>query len=186
MGIDRSVTVEMSHRLYDALMTPGGRFRLIAIGALCILAISIASHIYGRHLASRDILERDTNIQRLQSENQKLEAQIAEQDAKSTALQIKLKSAQDALDALMPAEHAYSFGPNQSMIVEGGRLTVGLIGPPGIEALNINVNDKQYIATAGGVITIALDASTSCRVVVQSFDMFKAMLTASCTEAKPR
>ncbi len=185
-GTNRSVTVEMSRRLYDALMTPGGRFRLIATAALCILVVAIASHIYGRHLASRDILDRDAAIQRLTAENQKLEGQITQQDLRFTALQAKLKSVQDGLDALMPTANAYSFGPNQSMVVADGRLTIGLIGAPGIEAVNINVNDKQYIATAGDFISIALDPSTTCSVGVQSFDMFKAVLTASCAVAAPR
>jgi hypothetical protein len=74
--------------------------------------------------------------------------------------------------------------PNQSLIVADGRLTIGLIGPPTNESLNININGKHQSAATGDVINIALEPPITCQVKVQSFDMFKAVLTASCAGAK--
>ena len=120
------------------------------------------------------------------SENQELTSQIADEGAKLAALQVELKSVQDALDAIMPAQNTYSFSPNQSMIVADGNLTIGLIGSPANEGVNININGKMHSAAAGGAIKIPLDPSTTCQVVVRSFDMFKAVLTASCAAVKPQ
>jgi hypothetical protein len=66
------------------------------------------------------------------------------------------------------------------MVVASGRLTVGLIGPPTNESVNININGKQQSAATGDVIKVSLDPSTMCQVRVLSFDMFKVVLNASC------
>ena len=74
--------------------------------------------------------------------------------------------------------------PNQSLIVADGRLTVGLVGSPANHGITININGKQQKVAAGDVIRVSPDASTACQVQVQSFDMFKAVLVASCAAAK--
>jgi hypothetical protein len=50
---------------------------------------------------------------------------------------------------MVPSQNTYSFSPNQSMILADGRLTVGLIGPPTNERVNLNINGKQHSAAAG-------------------------------------
>jgi hypothetical protein len=86
----------------------------------------------------------------------------------------------------MPSENTYGVSPNQSLIVADGHLTVGLIGAPANQSVNININGKQRPAAAGDVIDVAPDPSTSCQVRLQSFDMFKAIITATCTAMKPQ
>lgn len=183
---DRLVETWMSPRLYHALMTRGGRFELAVVGALLILGVAIGGHIYGRRLALRDIMERDATIALLQTEGEKLDTRFNEQTATLAEVQAKLKSVQAALEAIMPAENTYNIYPNQSMNVAGGRLTIALVGPPTNEGVNININGKQQSAAAGTVIHVAPDPSTTCEVGVQSFDMFKAVLTASCAAVKPQ
>ena len=63
-------------------------------------------------------------------------------------------------------------------------MTIGLIGSPTNESITLNVNGKQQKMTAGDVIHVSLDASTTCQVQIQSFDMFKAVLIASCAAVK--
>ena len=65
-------------------------------------------------------------------------------------------------------------------------MTIGLIGLPANDSVNVNINGKPQKMTTGDVVHVALDASTNCQVGVQSFDMFKALLTASCASAKPQ
>ena len=84
----------------------------------------------------------------------------------------------------MPSANTYNISPNQSLIVADGHLTIGLIGSPGNESVTLAINGKQQTVSAGQVITVAPDPSTNCQVQVQSFDMFKAVLTASCAAAK--
>jgi hypothetical protein len=64
-------------------------------------------------------------------------------------------------------------------------VTVGLMGSPTNENVTINVNGKQHVAVAGDVITVALDEPTTCQVTVQSFDPFKALLQAACSNKAP-
>lgn len=181
---DRLIETWMSPRLYRFLMTRGGRFQLIVLAALAVAAVAIISHIYGRYLASGEIMERDQTIQLMQSEGQKLATEVNERDARIAILEGQIKKLQDALAAIVPAKDTYDVKPNQSIVVADGRLTIGLIGPPTNEAVVVNINGKQQAAAAGDILHSTLDASTTCQVTVQSFDMFKAVLAASCAAAK--
>ncbi len=180
---DRTVEVWISPRLYEALMTRGGRLRLAFVAAILILAVAIGGHVYGRMVAAHDVLERDATIQQLQSEIQKRELELYGQNGRLVALQSQFMTVQATLEAIRPAENTYNIDPNQAMIVAGGRLTIGLVGSPTNEGINININGKQHHAAAGDVIP---DPSTNCQVGVQSFDMLKAVLTAWCAEVKPQ
>jgi hypothetical protein len=180
------VEVEMSSRLYGALMTRGGRFLLAAAFAILILGVAIGGHIYGRVLAFRNIQARDNTIQQLRADSQKLKTQINDENAKIVALQAQIVSVQAALDAILPSENTYNISPNQSLVVADGHLTIGLIGSPANQGVNININGKLQAAAAGDVISVAPDRSTSCQVTVQSFDMFKAVINASCVATTPQ
>lgn len=155
---------------------------------LLIVAILVGatSYIIGLNIAYLDIAAANQLIQSLRTENQKLKSQLAERTAKEVELQTKLATTQAALEAIIPSENTYLVKPNQSIIVANGRLTIGLIGPPTNESININVNGKHQSAATGDVINIALEPPTTCQVRVQSFDMFKAVLAASCAGAKPQ
>jgi len=175
----------MTPRLYRALMTRGGRIELAILAAVVIVVVAIVSHGYGKWLARSDVFDRDLTIQRLQGEGEKLESTVEAQLAKIASLQAKLKQLQATLDAMMPAEHTYNIIPNQSLIVGGGHLTIGLVGSPTNEYVTININGKQQSAAAGSVINVTPDPATRCEVTVQSFDMFKAYVAASC-ETQPK
>ena len=170
--------------LYRLLMTGRGRFLLICILAVVVGVGVAAGYVFGVDLIRRDLAATRQQLEILQPENQRLKSQIIDQNSRLVALQAKLAGVQAALDAIMPSENSYNISPNQSMIVAGGRLTIGLIGPPANDSININVNGKQQSASPGDVIKIALDPSTTCQIGVQSFDMFKAVVTASCTAAR--
>ena len=153
---------------------------------LLVVAIlgGIGTYVVGLNIGHLDIAATRQANEQLRSDNQKLKVQISGQIVRQAALQAKLTSAQAALDAIIPSENTYNIKPNQSMIVAGGRLTVGLVGPPTNESVNISINGKRQSAATGDVINIALDPSTTCQVRVQSFDMFKVILTASCAVAQ--
>ena len=106
------------------------------------------------------------------------------ENANLTALRAELTSTKAALNAVMPSQNTYNIFPNQSLIAADGRLTIGLIGSPGNDGINLNVNGKQQKVAAGDVIRVSPDGSAACQVQLQSFDMFKAVLVASCAAAK--
>ncbi len=122
----------------------------------------------------------------LQSEIERLKRQIVQQDSNLNAAQAKIKSIQAALDEIMPSKDTYVISPNQSMLVAGGRLSIGLIGSPTNANVNMNINGKQQFVSTGDIVNVALDPSTNCHVRVESFDMFKAIVTASCEAARPQ
>ena len=165
----------MSPRLYVLLTARGaGSCWSSPLWSSC-WAAQLEATCIGRDLAYRDLAAARSSIQQLQPEIQRLKKEIIDQNAKLAELQAELTSVQAALDAIMPSENTYNISPNQSLIVAGGHLTLGLIGSPTNQGVNINVNGKQQLAAAGDVINIALDPSTTCQVGVQSFDMFKAV-----------
>lgn len=167
-------------------MTPTGQvFRILAYPVF-IIAVIVSIYYIGRGVGTHEINTATSRVVQYQGENQKLVAERAKQTATLTELQVKLKEVQARLEMITPSENTYDVSPNQSLIVADGHLTVGLVGTPKNEGVDINVNGKQQSVVAGDVITVALDPSTNCQVKIQSFDMFKATFTATCTAAKPQ
>jgi hypothetical protein len=166
-------------RLYRLLTAQRGRLLLIA----AILG-GIGCYVIGLNIGHLDIAAARQAIQQLRADNQKLKTQISDQSATQVALQTKLSTTEAALEAIVPSKDTYNIKPNQSLIVAGGRLTIGLVGSPTNDSVNININGKQQSAATGNVINIALDPPMTCQVRVQSFDMFRVILGASCTAAQ--
>lgn len=153
---------------------------------LFALLAAIGSYVVGLNVGYLDIAGARQLIQQLRTDNQKLKAQISDLNATQVALQNRLSTFEASLDEIIPSKNIYNIKPNQSMIVASGRLTIALIGSPANESININVNGKQQSAAPGDVINVTVDPQTKCQVRVQSFDMFKATLGASCTSAQPQ
>jgi hypothetical protein len=151
-----------------------------------VLAILIGGHLYGHFLASRDLGGRDNTIEQLSAQSQNLKIHADNLSAQLTDLQVQLAKTQAALDAIMPSTNTYDINSNQSLIVGDGHLTIGLIGSPGNDSVTLDINGKQQAASAGQVIPVAVGSSINCQVQVQSFDLFKATLVASCAGAKPQ
>ena len=160
-----------------------GRRYLFFIG---ILVGATSAYLLGLELAYRDMVDVKRQTLQLQSENQRLKRQIVQQDSNLIAAQVKLKSAQAALDEIMPSANTYVISPNQSMIIAGGRLSVGLIGSPTNDNVTMNINGKRQPVSTGDVVNVAVNPSTTCHVRMESFDMFKAIVTATCEPERPQ
>jgi hypothetical protein len=173
----------MSTRRDDPVTAPRSRLRSPAAIVL-ILFIMVGGYFWGRQFNAHDIAQRDAAILQLQSDGQRLAADIADQNATLTSLRAELATTRATLDAITPSLNVYNINPNQSLIIADGRLTIGMIGSPGNEGINLNVNGKQQKVAAGNLIRVSPDPSTACQVQIQSFDMFKAVLVASCAAAK--
>lgn len=171
-----------SHRRRHPRRGPS-RGRLAA--ALLILLAAIGGYALGLNIEHRDLAASKQLVQQLQTESQNLKKQVNDQSVALTALQAKFAGMQTAMDEMKPEQNTYNIKPNQSLIVGGGRLTIGLIGSPANDSINVNINGKRQTAAPGDVIKVAVDPTTTCEVAVQSFDMFKAVVTASCGAAKP-
>jgi hypothetical protein len=147
---------------------------------------AVAGYMFGLNLTYRDLAAVRQQLQVFQPENQRLKRAIIDQNAKLVDLEGKFAGVEATLRAIMPSENTYNISPNQSLIVADGHLTIGLVGSPTNESVNININGKQQKVVSGDVIHMALDTSTSCQVGVQSFDMFKAVVIATCGAANSR
>jgi cell division protein FtsB len=158
----------------------------VVVCVALILGSAIGGYFLARTAGDNEIKAANLRIVELQNENQKLNADHTNKLVAISDLQSQLKSAQVRLAAITPSENTYNISPNQSIIIGDGRLTIGLVGLPTNESVNININGKLQSAAAGAVINTVLDPSTTCLVGVQSFDMFKAILTAWCSAVKPK
>ena len=176
--------VYMSADAHNLLMTRRGRIFLIAVTVAVVAAVAIFGRLYGQHLAYSAMQDRDTAIRQLEVERQQLELEKSGQLAHMTTMHTDVQRLQAKLDAVMPSENKYNIDPNQSLVLADGHLTVGLIGAPRDDGIDININGKRYPAVVGDVIHITPDPSTACNVKIQSFDMFKAQFTASCAANK--
>ena len=153
---------------------------------IMFLGILIGGHLYGRYLAALDLTGRENAIEQLRAESQKQKRDIDAKSAQLSALETKLESTQAALDLIMPSANTYTINPNQTLIVGDGHLTVGLVGTPGNDSIQLNVNGKLQSVSAGQTINVAPDPATQCQLSVQSFDVFKALLVARCSGDKAK
>jgi hypothetical protein len=176
--------VYMSADAHNLLMTRRGRIFLITVTLALVAAVAIFGRLYGQHLAYNAMQDRDTAIRQLEVERQQLELEKSGQLAHMTTMHTDVQRLQAKLNAVIPSENRYTIDPNQSLVLADGHLSVGLIGAPRDDGIDININGKHYSAVVGDVIHITTDPSTACDVKIQSFDMFKAQLTASCAAAK--
>ena len=176
--------VYMSADAHNLLMTSRGRVLLLAIVLAIIASVAGFGRLYGQHLAYAAMQDRDSAIRQLETESQRLALERTDQDTQVRALQGQVESLRAQLSAVVPSKNLYSINPNQSLLVADGHLTIGLVGGPLSNGINININGKQQFATVGDLIRVAPDPSTACDVQIQSFDMFKAQFTASCAPAR--
>jgi hypothetical protein len=157
----------------------------VAFVIMC-LGILIGGHLYGRYLGSLDSTHIDDTITELRIRTQFETTHADSQAAELTTMRAKLKRTQDVLDSIMPAPNTYIIKPNRTLIVGDGHLPVGMVGPPGNDAIILNVNGKQQPLAAGQTINVAPDPATQCQLSVQSFDVFKATLVAACSGPKAK
>ena len=167
-------------------LTRENRLFLIVACLISIVCILVGGHLYGRYLSARDLGGRDNAIAQLDAENQGIKRQLDAKSALATELDAKLRQVQASLDAITPSANTYTINPNQSLIVGDGHLTIGMVGAPGNDSVTLNINGKEQALGAGQVANVAPESSINCQVEVQSFDMFKAVLSASCSGAKPQ
>jgi hypothetical protein len=170
----------MSADAHNLFMTRRGRISLIAVSVVLIAAVAIFGRLYGQHLAYSAMQDRDTAIRQLEVERQQLELEKSGQVSRMTTMHTDAQRLQAKLDAIIPSENKYNIDPNQSLVLADGHLTVGLVGAPRDDGIDININGKRYAAVVGDVIHVSPNPETACEVKIQSFDMFKAQFTASC------
>ncbi len=152
--------------------------RLIAI--MLLLVVIIGAYVIGLATNRRDLADAKQLIQQLQTESQRLKNQIVEQQAQVIGLQSTVSTIRDTLNRIMPSENTYELRANQSLITLNGRITIGMVGPPSNQTITVNINGKQQSVAPGDVIDVPPD----CKVRIQNFDMFTALVTASCGPAK--
>lgn len=162
-------------RTYRLFMTREGRYLLVTA-----LMGGIVGYLLGLNSAYVEMQANKLALQQSRAESQKIKSEMAGESVKASAMEGGIAKLQATLDELVPSENTYNIKVNQSLIVGGGRLTVGLIGAPANDSLTLNINGKRQSLGTGDVMNIAVDSQTNCQVRVQSFDMFKAVVTATC------
>lgn len=163
----------------------GGRFLVISVSVLLLVGGAIGGYLIGRNMAMRPLADATELIGRLQPENQRLKQQTLSQATTIATLQGQVVTLRTTLNGVLPSENTYNVSANQSLIVAGGHLTIGLIGPPSNRAITLNINGKQYSAVTGDTFNVSPDPATACEVRVQAFDMFSTAINAVCS-AKPQ
>ncbi|MET0867861.1 MAG: hypothetical protein ABWY35_07140 [Pseudorhodoplanes sp.] len=181
---DRSAQTGLSSRAAWRLLTRRRRTLILLIETALILFVAVVGHLTGRELGRRNLEKREELVIELREELQKRGGELGRRTDQLTSLQAKLNSVQAALDAIVPSENTYNIVPNQSLLVGGGRLTVGLVGQPSNLTVTLNINGKEHALAAGNAITLAVDDKTECQLTLQSFDMFKATINSQCAARK--
>lgn len=158
--------------------------RVLLLSVVFLLLGAFGGFTYRGYINEADIRDSAQKAFEFRSENDKLKEKIFDLNTKIEQLQAQIRSVHASMEEMKPSANSYIIGVNRSMVVAEGNLTIGLIGSPTSENLRINVNGKEYLSAAGDIIEVTPNASTKCRVNVQSFDMFGATVHASCQAAK--
>jgi hypothetical protein len=174
----------MSADLHDLFMTGRGRIFIFVVVFALVLSVAIIGRFYGQHLAYDAMQDRDSAIRQLELKTQQLQLEKSSQSANMKTMHTDAERLQAQLDTIIPSKDKYNINPNQSLVVGDGHLTVGLVGTPKSDGIDININGKRQFAAVGDVIHVVVNPSTACDVKIQSFDMFKVQFTASCAAAK--
>jgi hypothetical protein len=153
-----------------------GWFATIAL----VIAVGLGSFLFGMYISSRDLADTRALVQQLQGDAQKSKQGMIAATAALAALQVKTDKIAADLEAIRPAKDTYDFLPNQSLVLADGLLSIGLVGSPGNNGIVLNVNGARKPLSSGDVVQLDVDAKTSCRITVQSFDLFKAVVHAAC------
>jgi hypothetical protein len=146
-----------------------------------LFAVGIGAFLIGVYVTSRDVRTLKLQIDSIQSEVQKSKQELVSQRAANSAMESRLNSVLAQLEAIEPSKDTYEIAPNQSVGVADGRLTLGLVGAPNSNNLVLSVNGAQKQAASGDVIQTAVDDET-CRITVQRFDLFKAVINVRCAK----
>jgi hypothetical protein len=149
-------------------------FGVILVVAIVCFTLGVSTGYHMVPVGARNIIKDLTaDKDRLSAEKISLEKQTLE-------LREQLDKDNKKLEAIIPSPNVYKIKPNESQIVPIGHLTVGLVGTPGNQSVELNINDKKYRAHAGDINDIAV----TCRVEVVSFNVVDAnvIVNASCTE----
>lgn len=182
--IDRMQSGRNPQRSRWRMFGPEQRGTTIIAVIIIIIMIVIGGHLYGRYLASIELADREAQLEQLRAQSQKQQRDIDSKSQQLTTLQDKLTKTQAALDAIMPSANTYNINPNQTLILGDGHLTVGLVGPPANDSVLLNINGKPQSVAAGQTLNVAPDPATKCQISVQSFDVFKAVVVATCAAGK--
>ena len=119
-------------------------------------AITLFGRGSGQHLHSMAMEERDSAIRKLEIQSRQLELRgelIV--ISKSRRYRAKIAGLQAELSVIVPSKNMYSINPNQSLLVADGHLTIGLVGSPLTNGINININGKQQCPAVGDVIRVS-------------------------------
>jgi len=161
----------------------GARRGTIFTLVLVILAATIGAFLLGVYVTSRDLANLRLLVGSLRAETQKAKQELVSQRAANSSLQGRLGAISAELEAIQPAKGTYNFRPNQSIVLADGRLTIGLVGAPGSNNVLLNVNGEQKKASTGDVIQVAAGPNATCRMAVQRFDLFNALINVTCSKA---
>jgi hypothetical protein len=155
----------------------------LSLRGILYLVIALVAYTIGWQAGVRETTN-DFKVanSNLQKENQQLTNDKSSQATQMTGLQDQLKTMQGRMDTVMGQLGTFDLNPNESVVIAGGRLTVGLVGSPANDRATINVNRKQQSMATGDVIDVQL--STTCRVGLKSFEMLRAVVTTTCAEMK--
>jgi hypothetical protein len=170
-----TLSTSIRSRTYRLFMTREGRYLLVTA-----LMGGIVGYLLGLNSAYVEMSAGKLALQQSRAENQKMKSEMAGENVKTGAMESGIAKLQATLDQLVPSENTFNIKANQSLIVGEGRLTVGMVGAPTNDSVTLNVNGKRQPLGTGDVLNVAVDGQTNCQVRVQSFDMFKAVVTATC------
>jgi hypothetical protein len=158
---------------------------VVAGRIIVIVVLVIGSYSLGRHWRSREITDYSNKNMALQKDNQRLTKTNSEQAQQIKILRAQLEHVSTQLNEIFLPTRKLEIKANESKRLSAEQLIIGLIGTPGNESIDLNVNGKKYSVSAGSVTTLQL--STNCRIEIQSIDVLgsSAVVNTTCTAAKP-
>lgn len=168
------------HPDHHFMTPPSWREWVVLLVLLTVVGIGgFMIGLSSRTQALNDARKQTTSMQKI---SQSLREAYQEQEDSKKALSDQLTAIQNQIRDIFNSYRTIGLKGNETISVASGYFTVGLVGQPANEKITINVNGNQQTVAVGDSVDVG---TSSCRVEVRSFDMFKATLVTSCTPVKP-
>jgi hypothetical protein len=134
--------------------------------------------------ADNTINANKATMDNLTKANNTLTKDNGDQKSQINNLQGQLNDVQGKLAAIMPAPNVYLLDQNRSQMVPYDHMSIGLVGNPRSDSVDLNINGKQYTAAVGDVITIPIEQTMTCQVRIISSSVLKAQaeVNAACVQ----
>jgi hypothetical protein len=148
-----------------------GSWRRAGRNTFFFLVVGIACYSLGRYTIGQEVENYKLRNAQLSSDNGKLGADVKAAAVQTTNLQEQLAAMKAKYDEVLSSTRNLEIKANETKPMSIASIEIGVIGTPMIDSVNLNVNGKKQVVSAGDVVSVDF----TCNIRVLSIDLLKSV-----------